>query len=67
MANYAVSYCPPHCSLTDLGPFIQVDEAKFRRQVVNELAARILGLIQVHFQICQHDGFLTLEVCQGLL
>ena len=36
----------------------QVDEAKFRQQVGDDLAERLLGLIQVHVEISQHDGVL---------
>ena len=45
----------------------QVDEAKFCQQVGNKLDTRVLGLIQVHVDISQHDGVLTPEARQGLL
>ena len=45
----------------------QVDEAKFRQQVGNYLAARILGIIQVHIEIYQRDKVLTPEARQYLL
>ena len=37
----------------------QVNEAKFRQQVGDELAARVLGLIQVHVDIYQQNGVLA--------
>ena len=45
----------------------QVDEAKFCQQVGNELAARVLSLIQVHVEIYQHDRVLTPEALHELL
>ena len=46
---------------------IYLNEAKFCQQVGNKLDTRILGLIQVHVDISQHDGVLTPEARQGLL
>ena len=45
----------------------KVDEDKFRQQVRNKPAARVLGLIHVHIEIYQHDGVLNLEACQRFL
>ena len=45
----------------------QVDEAKFCQQAGDDLAERVLGLIQLHVDISQHNGILTPEALQGLL
>ena len=45
----------------------QVDEAKFRQRVGNELDVQVLVLILVHVEISQKDGIFSLEALQGLL
>ena len=45
----------------------QVNEAKFQQHVGNELAALVLGLIQVHVEISHQYGVLAPELLQGLL
>ena len=45
----------------------QVDEATFCQRFSGELAALVLGLIQLHVEISQHDGVLKPEARQVLL
>lgn len=45
----------------------QVDKDKFHQQCGNNMSVQVLGLIQFHDDIYQHDGVLTPEVLQGLL
>ena len=75
-----VAHQPQHGALAKLVPHLQmeisdtlpevthrVDGEKICQKVGGNLAARVLGLIQVHVDIYQHDGELTLEARQGLL
>ena len=79
-AKYVATPSPQHGALVDLGPRLQmtktemlpevmhqVDVAKFRQQVGDNLAARALGIIQFHVEIPQKNGVLTPEAHQGLL
>ena len=45
----------------------QVNDTKFRYNIGDELAARVLGLIQVHVYIPHQDGFLDPEALRGIL
>ena len=71
--------CPQHGALAELCPRLQmtettmlpevmhqVDVVKFCQQVVNELAAQVLGIIQVHAEIFHQDWVLAPEDLQGL-
>ena len=71
---------PQHGSITDLGPHLQMtttdtltevmhqaDGSNLCLQVGDKLDVRVLDVIQVHIDIYQHNGVLTLEAHQGLL
>ena len=73
-AKDVIASLPQNGALPDLCPCLQlaemaplpevahqVEEAKFCQNVRDELAARVLGLIQVHVDISHQDWVLNLD------
>ena len=59
------TYLCPYLHMAETAPFPevvhQVYEAKLRQNVRSNLAARVLGLIQVHVEVSHKEGFLDPE------
>ena len=67
----ALPYLCPHLKMAETAslPEVaqQVDKAKLFQYVINELAVRVLGLIQVHIEVYHQYQVLALGSFQGLL